>query len=104
MISKEIKNAVELEKRLNEQKESAVAESKRKLLLAQRAGERLLEDNRQNIEVEQRVKIAEAESLAEVENKKLLSEAEVRYERKKEEARQRLDETANWIVERIIGT
>jgi len=103
MVSEEVKKAVELEKSLKEQQESAVAESKRKLLLAQRVGERLLEDNRSHIDAERRGRIADVERLADEENRKLLREAEVRCEKQKEEARQRLDATASWIVERIIG-
>ena len=54
MAAEEIRKMIELEEELRRQQAAAETESKRRIQLARRAGERQLEDNHRIIEAERR--------------------------------------------------
>ena len=97
-----IEEITRAEQRWREEYETAEAQAKRALVVEQRVGERMLDDVRQNEEVETRCLIAEAEAAAAAHSEELLHAAQETCEKMKAEARSRLDAAA-LIVEKVVN-
>ena len=103
LAAEEIRKMIELEEDLRRQQAAAETESKRRIQLARRAGERQLEDNHRIIEAERRSKMAQAEAQAAQETEEVLRLAAERCEEEKRAARARLEAVYDWIAERVVG-
>lgn len=102
MMMEEIRAAAELERQLAEQYAAAQAEAKKRITLEQRAGERHLEDSRRNEEVDARHRMEDAERRAAAQTDAVLSKAREACEAFKQRARAQMDETAEWIAEKVV--
>lgn len=102
MMMDEMRRAAELEQRLAEEYAAAQAEAKKTVALEQRAGERMLEDSRSNEEVEVRHRMEEAERRAAEQTAAVLDKARADCEALKCAARERMEQTAQWIAERVV--
>ena len=103
MAEEAIKKVTELEQDAKRRKEAAVAEAKQQVLVAQRAGQRLLEDTHQAAETEVKQMMADAEEQAAQWTEQVLAAAGQECEQMKARARTRLDQAAARIVERVVN-
>ena len=102
MMLEEMRRAAELESRLAEEYAAAQAEAKKAVLLAQRTGERELEDSRRSEEAEARRLMEDAERRAAAQTESALAKARGECEKLKRGARSRMEQTARWIAEKVV--
>ena len=93
MAVEAIQQVTELERTVKQEKEAAAAESKQRILEAQRSARRQVEESRQNAEAEQEA----AKWTASV-----LEQARLDCEEKKQEARGRLEQAVAFLVEKVV--
>ena len=93
MAVEAIQQVTELERTVKQEKEAAAAESKQRILEAQRSARRQVEESRQNAEAEQEA----AKWTAAV-----LEQARLDCEEKKQEARGRLEQAVAFLVEKVV--
>ena len=97
-----IQKVTQIEQETAQRREAAVAESKQKLVVAQRAAQRVLEDARVETDAEVRQMMAEAEAEAARVAQEVLEQARLESEVMKVAARQRLEQAAELIVEKVV--
>ena len=98
-----IEKVANSERQSNQQREAAMQESKQKVLNAQRAAQRLLEESRAQAEQEVKQMMSQAEQQAAGVAKQVMQQAQAECEELKHQARNRLDEAAQRIVERVVN-
>lgn len=103
MAMQELERAAELEQRLAAEYAAAQADAKKRIVIEQRAGARLIEDSRRSGEVESRRMMDEAERRAAEKTDETLAQAREACEEMKRKARERLDDTAQWIMEKVVN-
>lgn len=97
-----IQKVTQIEQETAQRREAAVAESKQKLLVAQRSAQRVLEDARVETDAEVRQMMAEAETEAARMAQEVLEQARLESEVMKLAARQRLEQAAELIIEKVV--
>lgn len=103
MAVEEIKKVTETEQEIKKQLENAAADGKQKVLEAQRAARRQLEENRQEAEGQVRHMMTEAEEEAAKWTQEVLAKAEEECQALKAAAGSRLDRAAALIVEKVVS-
>ena len=103
MAVEAIQKVTQVEAEADRRKEEAMAESKQKLLVAQRAAQRLLADSRTEAENEARQMLVQTEEEAAKATQKVLEQAKLDCEKWKRTARTRLDQAARAIVEKVVN-
>ena len=103
MAVEAIQKVTQTEQDAKRRKEEATAESKQKVLVAQRAAQRLLEDAHSEAEAEARQMMARAEDEAVRLTQEALEQAARECEAMKQAARLRLDQAAQLIVEKVVN-
>lgn len=98
-----MKKVTETEQQAQSKREAAVLEGRQALVAAQREGERLLEQARQDADAQAKEVMVRAEERAAEEAKVILAAAETDNEAFRQKARQRLDEAAGFIAERVVN-
>lgn len=98
-----IEKVTQVEQEEKRRKEAAAAENKQRLQNAQRDAQRLLEQARAQAEAENRQVLAKAEAEAAQEAQQLMAQAGQACEEMKENARRRLDQAAQLIVEKVVN-
>ena len=93
MAVEAIQQVTELERTVKQEKEAAAAESKQRILEAQRSARR---------QVETRQMMAEAEQEAAKWTASVLEQARLDCEEKKQEARGRLEQAVAFLVEKVV--
>ena len=83
-------------------REAAAAESKQRIQAAQKEARQMREEQRSHAEAEAKALMHQAEEQAAGITKQVLDAAQQDCERQKEQARKRLDQAAQWIVERVV--
>lgn len=104
MAVEAIKKVTEIEQESKKLRDAAVTEGKQKVLLAQRAGQRTLEDTRVQAEHEVRQMMIETEEEAAQLTKRVMKEAQGKCEVMKQRARENLDQAAALIVEKVVNS
>jgi len=84
-------------------REAAAAQAKQKLLDARKEARQLVDQARQRAEAQVREKMAQAEAEAEQETRKVLAEAERDCETLRQNARGRLEQASQVIVEKVVN-
>ena len=102
MMMEQIRSAAELEQRLAAEYAAAQADAKKQIALAQRAGARHVEDSRHSEELEARHRMEEAEQRAEAQTQSVLARAREDCEKLKQRAAAHMEETAQWIAEKVV--
>ena len=102
MAVEAIQQVTELEQTVKQEKEAAAAESKQRILEAQRSARRQGEEARQNAEAETRQMMVEAEQEAAKWTASVLEQARLDCEEKKQEARGQLDQAVAFLVEKVV--
>ena len=102
MAVEAIQKVTQIEQEAKRRKEAASAEGKQKILVTQRAAQRLLEEARANAETEVRQMMAQAEEQAAQSASQVLEQARQESEAMKQTARKRLDLAAELIVEKVV--
>ena len=102
MAVEAIQQVTELERTVKQEKEAAAAESKQRILEAQRSARRQVEESRQNAEAETRQMMAEAEQEAAKWTASVLEQARLDCEEKKQEARGRLEQAVAFLVDKVV--
>ena len=87
----------------NRMRDAAAAQSKQKLVAAQRAAAQQLEQSKQQAEAEVRQMMLDAEKRAAQTTAAVLEKAGQECEQMKEQARTHLDEAVQLIVERVVN-
>ena len=103
MAVEAIQKVTQVEAEADRRKEEAMAESKQKLLVAQRAAQRLLADSRTEAENEARQMLVQTEEEAAKATQKVLEQAKLDCEQWKRTARTRLNQAARTIVEKVVN-
>ena len=103
MAVEAIQKVTEAEQGAKQRKDSILAESKQRILIAQRAAQRVLEDARVDAETETRQMMTQAEEQANQLTQKILEQAGQESETMKQAARQHLDQAAQLIVEKVVN-
>ena len=103
MAVEAIQKVTQVEAEADRRKEEAMAESKQKLLVAQRAAQRLLADSRTEAENEARQMLVKTEEEAAKATQKVLEQDKLDCEQWKRTARTRLDQAARAIVEKVVN-
>ncbi|MGI5963444.1 MAG: hypothetical protein ACOX7N_07000 [Lawsonibacter sp.] len=103
MAMEAIEKVTRTEEQTKQRREAALTESKQKILVAQRAAQRVLEDARTEAEGEVRQQMAQAEEQAAQEAKVVLAQAEENCRKMKQAARERLEQAAELIVEKVVN-
>lgn len=103
MALEAIQKVTQAEESSRQRLESISAENRQKILVAQRAAQRVLEEGRLEAEGEVRQMMAEVEREAARKNQELLDQAARENEMMKQAARQRLDQAAELIVEKVVN-
>lgn len=103
MAVEEIKKVTETEQEIKKQLENAAADGKQKVLEAQRAARRQLEENRQEAEGQVRHMMTEAEEEAAKWTQEVLAKVEEECQALKADAGSRLDRAAALIVEKVVS-
>lgn len=98
-----IQKVTDTEREAKRRKEAVLAENKQKILVAQRAAQRLLEETRIQTEREARQMMVQAENEAAEGAKVVMEQARQESEAMKQAARQRLSEAAELIVEKVVN-
>lgn len=98
-----IQKVTQAEQETNLRQDTAAAESKQKILVAQRAAQRTLEDARTAAEVESREMLVEAEAEAARLAQEVMEQARQEGEAIKQAARRNLDKAAELIVEKVVN-
>ena len=102
MAVEAIQQVTELERTVKQEKEAAAAESKQRILEAQRSARRQVEESRQNAEAETRQMMAEAEQEAAKWTASVLEQARLDCEEKREGARGRVEQAVAFLVEKVV--
>jgi len=102
MAMEAIQKVTQIELETAQRREAAAAESKQKLLVAQRAAQRVLEDARVETDAEVRQMMAEAEAEAARMAQVVMEQARQESEEMKRAARQKLEQAAELIVEKVV--
>ncbi len=84
-------------------REAAAAQAKQKLLDARKEARQIVDQARQRAEAQVREKMAQAEAEAEQETQKVLAEAERDCEALRQNARGRLEQASQVIVEKVVN-
>lgn len=103
MAVEAIQKVTEIEQEARQRQEAAAAEAKQRVMMAQRAGQRLLEDTHLTVEGEVKQMMADAEAQAASWTQQVLAQAREECEEMKAQARTRLDQAAARIVERVVN-
>lgn len=103
MALEAIGKVTELERNIQKQREDAAAESKQRIQAAQRAGQQLLDESRQQAEAEVRNMMAQAEKKAAEQAKEIMAEAQRSCEALKSSARKKLDQAAALVVKKVVS-
>ena len=101
MAVEAIQQVTELERTVKQEEEAAAAESKQRILEAQRSARRQVEESRQNAEAETRQMMAEAEQEAAKWTASVLEQARLDCG-EKQEARGRLEQAVAFLVEKVV--
>jgi len=97
-----IKQIIELEESLRQQKEAAQASAKKSVAEAEQAGQMLMERLREQAEAEVATYIRDAEEKAALEGAAIREEAEASCASLRENAKLRLNEAVALVVGRIV--
>lgn len=98
-----IAKVLQTEEEMKRRREQTAAECRQKLLQAQRSAQRIREKARADTEAEVREMMSQAERQAAQSTYEALERASVEWEKKKQEARQRIPQAAGWIVEKVVN-
>ena len=104
MSMEAMKNLTETEQKGTALKETAILQGRERLAEVQRAGNRMLEENRTSAEAEAKDMMSKAEAQAEVEAEKILAQATADCKNITQSARERLGEAAALIAERVVNS
>jgi len=103
MVVNAIEKVTSSEAEANRMRDAAAAQSKQKLVAAQRAAAQQLEQSKQQAEAEVRQMMLDAEKRAAQTTAAVLEKAGQECEQMKEQARTHLDEAVQLIVERVVN-
>ena len=100
-----IAKVLQTEEEMKRRREQTAAECRQKLLQDEldKCRERIREKARADAEAEVREMMSQAERQAAQSTYEALERASVEWEKKKEEARQRIPQAAGWIVEKVVN-
>jgi V/A-type H+-transporting ATPase subunit G/H len=102
MAIEAIRKVTQTEQDSQKRRDAAAAEGKQQVAQAQKEAKRLLEDARQQAEAKAREQMQQAEEKAAELSKGILTGAEQDCQSLKENARKRLDQAAELIVEKVV--
>ena len=102
MAMEAIQEVAGMEERARQLKESAAAEAKLKIQAAQREAQQMLERSRIDANAQVRQMMADAEAQAAKVTQQVMEQAGQDCEIMKQEARTRLDQAAQLIVEKVV--
>lgn len=103
MVVNAIETVTGAEAEANRMRESAAAQSKQKLLAAQRAAAQQLEQSKQQAQAQVKQMMLDAEQRAAQTTARVLEQAGQECEVLKQQARTHLDDAVQLIVERVVN-
>lgn len=103
MALEAIEKVTELEREIQKRRDAAAADSKQQIQAAQRSGQKLLEESRQEAEEAVRDMMAKAEKKAAEQAKETIAEARGSCEALKVAARKNLDQAAALVVKKVVS-